>query len=285
MLTEKYRPQKYSELVGRNEVIEMIKAKTTKDGIPHLLFEGPPGTGKTTLAHVVANEIFGVNKSDLFFEFNASKDRGVEFIRTQIIDIAKRNPISGSYKIILMDEADNITPDAQACFRRIIEQYHSITRFIFCVNYPYKLIDPILSRFVRVEFNEIDTKTVALQLKKIGIKEGITLTDSEYISIAKKSRGDLRKALNILEGGNTETDEDKYWSSMTFDKLLSMDKNNRIMLAFKGDPDVIFGKLFELVRIEAKWQYLTVLADCQSKMNMSVHKSIFLASFLEKIER
>ena len=143
----------------------------------------------------------------------------------------------------------------------------------------------ILSRFVRVEFNEIDTKTVALQLKKIGIKEGITLTDSEYISIAKKSRGDLRKALNILEGGNTETDEDKYWSSMTFDKLLSMDKNNRIMLAFKGDPDVIFGKLFELVRTEAKWQYLTVLADCQSKMNMSVHKTVFLASLLEKLEK
>lgn len=285
MLTEKYRPQKYSELVGRNEVIELIKAKSNSDGIPHLLFEGPPGTGKTTCAHVIANELFGVDKSDLFFEFNASKDRGVEFIRTQIIDIAKRNPISGKYKIILMDEADNITPDAQACFRRIIEQYSSITRFIFCCNYPYKLIDPILSRFVRVDFGEIDTKSVALHLKKIGIKEGMTLTDSEYIAIAKKSRGDLRKALNILEGGNSETDEDKYWSSMTFDKLNGMTKEERIMLAFKGDPDAIFGKLFEMTKAEKKWQYLTSLADCQSKMNMSVHKTVFLASLLEKMER
>lgn len=285
MFTEKYRPQTYSDLVGRKEVIDLIKSKSNDDGIPHLLFEGPPGSGKTSLAHVVGNELFGVNKSDLFFEFNASKDRGVEFIRTQIIDIAKRNPLSGKYKIILMDEADNITPDAQACFRRIIEQYSAITRFIFCANYPYKLIDPILSRFVRVEFNEIDTKTVALQLKKIGIKEGLKLTDGEYIAIAKKSRGDLRRALNLLEGGNVETDEDKYWASMTFDKLLAMDKNDRIMLAFKGDPDVIFGKLFELVKTEKRWQYLTTLADCQSKMNMSVHKTVFLASLLEKIEK
>lgn len=242
-------------------------------------------THNTTLAHVVANEIFGVNKSDLFFEFNASKDRGVEFIRTQIIDIAKRNPISGSYKIILMDEADNITPDAQACFRRIIEQYSTITRFIFCANYPYKLIEPILSRFVQVEFGEIDTKTVALQLKKIGVAEGYTLKDSEYIAMAKKARGDLRKALNLLEGGNIETDEDRYWAGMTYDKLISIPKDERILLAFKADPDVIFGKLFDMTKMEKKWQYLTALADCQAKMNMSVHKSVFLASFLEKLDK
>jgi DNA polymerase III delta prime subunit len=113
----------------------------------------------------------------------------------------------------------------------------------------------------------------------------MTLKDSEYIAIAKKARGDLRRALNILEGGNNETAEDKYWASMTFDRLLELPKEDRIMLAFKGDPDVIFGKLFEMVKAEKRWQYLTSLADCQSKMNMSVHKTVFLASLLEKMER
>jgi len=286
MLVEKYRPKTFSEVVGREDAIKLIKEKiASPDGIPHLLMSGSAGLGKTSLAHVIANEIFGENKADLFFEFNASKDRGVEFIRTQISDIAKRNPISGKYKIILMDEADNITSDAQACFRRIIEQYSTITRFIFCANYPYKLIDPIISRFVQIEFHELDVKTIALQLKRIGTKEGMSLKDVEYIAIAKKSRGDMRRAINLLEGGNQENDDDKYWGGVTLESLVSMTKDERIMLAFKGDPEVIFSKLFDLIKNAREWKHLTALADCQSKMNLSVHKSVFLASFLEKLDK
>lgn len=283
MLVTKYRPKSFDEIIGRDNIVKDLKNLCNdKDGIPHLLFFGPPGTGKTLTAEVIANTVFGENKSDSFFEFNASSERGIDFVRDRIIEIAKRKPLHSEYKIILMDEADSITPEAQACFRRIIEQYSSVTRFIFTCNYPYKIISPLLSRFKHFEFSALDVKTIGNYIKKIAIKEGKTIDDSLLIQIAKKSNGDIRSALNILEGDVKEVNN--FWETMTYEKLKKMPENERVELAFKDEPDNVFNGIFEFVKREKLWDFLSILADTNHKMNYSVHKTLFLCALLQKMK-
>lgn len=283
MLFETYRPKNYSELVGRQTHVEQVKKMVEKgDPIPHLLLFGPPGTGKTTFAKVVANEVLGEKVNGNFFEFNASSDRGIDFIRNEITEIAKRRPFGAPYKIILMDEADYITPEAQACFRRILEEYQRTTRFIFTANYPYKMIPALHSRFVSMEFPVIDVKTIGMRLKLISKKEGMELTDKRLIDIAKESNGDLRKAINMLQGGTPESDIAAKFEHLTLDKISDMSRDERILLAYAGDPEQIFGKLWEMVQREKAWDMLEMFANCNYKMNMSIHKTLFLAHLLDK---
>lgn len=283
MLFETYRPKTYAELVGRESHVEQIKKMVEKgDPIPHLFLFGPPGTGKTTFAKVVANEVLGEKVKGNFFEFNASSDRGIDFIRNDITEIAKRRPFGAPYKIILMDEADYITPEAQACFRRILEEYQRTTRFIFTANYPYKMIPALHSRFVSMEFPVIDVKTIAMRLKLISKKEGMGLDDKRLIAIAKESNGDLRKAINMLQGGTPESDIAAKFEHLTLDKISDMSRDERIMLAYAGDPEQIFGKLWEMVQREKAWDMLEMFVNCNYKMNMSIHKTLFLAHLLDK---
>lgn len=284
MLFEKYRPQNYKDTVGRQSHIDQLKQMVAGgEAIPHLLFYGPPGTGKTTFAKVVANEVLGDRCKNNFFEFNASSDRGIDFIRNDITEIAKRRPFGAPYKIILMDESDYITPEAQACFRRILEEYQRTTRFIFTANFPYKLIPALHSRFVSMEFPVIDVKTIAQRLKYIAAKEGMSMEDKKLIAIAKEANGDLRKAINMLQGGTPESDVAAKFESLTLAGLSKMSRDERILLAYAGDADQIFAKVWEMVQREKAWEHLDILANCNHKMNMSIHKTLFLATMLDKM--
>lgn len=283
MLFEKYRPSKFEELVGREKQVEQIKNMVNGgEPIPHLLLYGPPGTGKTTFAKVIANEILQTHSQSNFYEFNASKDRGIDFIRNDITEIAKRRAFGTKYKIILMDESDYITPEAQACFRRILEEYQKSTRFIFTANYPYKLIPALHSRFVSVEFPVLDTKTIAQRLKFIAKQEDMKIDDKSLIVIGKECNGDLRKAINMLQGGTVESEVVAKFDTLTLSKMAAMSSGDRIMLAFTGDPDQIFAKLWEMVQKEEAWEKIELMAACNHKMNMSVHKTLFLAHLLDK---
>ena len=282
MYVEKYRPKTFEEVHGREEIVLQLKNFLKKDGIiPHLLFYGNPGVGKTLLSEIIANVLFKENKCKLFYEFNASTDRGIDFVRKDITEIAKRKSIWGDYKIILMDEADNITPDAQAAFRRVFEQYSKGTRFIFTCNYPYKIIDALLSRFVKIEFPPLDTKSVGMYLKKISILENLKFEDRDLINMAKKANGDLRQALNILENGKPLVDS--IWNTMTLDKLLKMPRNEKIALAFQDEPCSVFTNIWEFCKREKAWDMLSSLGDCEYKMNNSVHKTVFLCVLLDKL--
>lgn len=200
--TEKYRPKILSEIVGQETITERLKAYVTTQNVPHLIFAGPPGTGKTTAALALAHEMFGEQHwSQNFHELNASDERGIGIIRGKIKDFARTAPIGASFKIIFLDEADSLTQEAQAALRRTIEKYTHICRFILSVNYSSKIIEPIQSRCAVFRFKPLTADDVKKFIRKIATKEHLEITPDGLEALIFIARGDMRRAVNVLQVG------------------------------------------------------------------------------------
>ena len=199
---EKYRPKTLSEIVGQEAIIERLKAYVVTKNVPHLIFAGPPGTGKTTAALALAHEVFGEHHwSQNFHELNASDERGIGIIRGKIKDFARTAPIRASFKIIFLDEADSLTQDAQAALRRTIEKYTHICRFLLSVNYSSKIIEPIQSRCAVFRFKPLTPEDIKKYIRRIATKEQLEITSDGLEALIFISRGDMRKAINALQVG------------------------------------------------------------------------------------
>lgn len=200
---EKYRPKILEDIVGQHNIIERLKAYVKTKNVPHLIFAGPAGTGKTSSSLALAREVFGIDSwKQNFYELNASDERGIGIIRGKIKDFARTAPIGKTqFKIIFLDEADSLTIDAQAALRRTIEKYTHICRFILSVNYSSKIIDPIQSRCTVFRFKPIKEEDIKKYVRKIATKEKLEITPDGLETLIFISRGDLRKAINILQVG------------------------------------------------------------------------------------
>jgi len=197
---EKYRPKKLSEIVGQDEVVSRLQSFVDRKSLPHLLFAGPPGSGKTTAALCIARELFGDGWRQNFLELNASDERGIDTIRTKVKDYARTRPIGDvPYKIVLLDESDALTPDAQHALRRTMEMYTHTCRFCLDCNYSSRIIEPIQSRCAIFRFRRLSEKDIAQYLKRIARAEKLTLTEDGIKAIAYVSEGDMRRATNIFQ--------------------------------------------------------------------------------------
>ena len=199
---EKYRPKTLNDVAGQDEIIERLKAYVKTKNVPHLIFAGSAGTGKTTSALALSKEIFGDTWKQNFNELNASDERGIAIIRGKIKNFARTAPIGkNKFKIIFLDEADSLTHDAQAALRRTIEKYTHICRFILSVNYSSKIIEPIQSRCTVFRFGPIKPDDVKKYMRKIASQEKLEITPDGLETLIFISRGDLRKAINVLQVG------------------------------------------------------------------------------------
>ncbi|MEM2889726.1 MAG: replication factor C small subunit [Candidatus Hadarchaeum sp.] len=197
---EKYRPKKLDEIVGQEEIVTRLKSFVEKKSLPNLLFAGPAGTGKTTAALCIARELFGDGWRQNMLELNASDERGIDTIRTKVKDYARTRPIGGfPYKIILLDESDALTADAQNALRRTMEMFTQTTRFILDCNYSSRIIEPIQSRCAVFRFRRLTEKDIEQMFKRIAKEEKLTIAPEAVQAIAYLSEGDLRKAINILQ--------------------------------------------------------------------------------------
>ena len=201
---EKYRPLNLDEITAQTEVIQSLKKVLKTKNLPHLIFFGPSGCGKTSTILALSKELFGEKLyNDRVIELNASDERGINVIRDKIKKYAKKaiNPNENAppWKIIILDEADNMTSDSQFALRRIMEEYSKLTRFCIICNYHNKIIDPINSRCALFRFKPIKENDIFNKLKDISEKENLIISDDFLNQIIKYSRGDLRKAINFLQ--------------------------------------------------------------------------------------
>jgi len=202
--TEKYRPKKLADMVGQQEIVDRLQSFVEKKSLPHLLFAGPAGTGKTTAALCIARELFGEAWKQNFLELNASDERGIDTIRNRVKDYARNMPIGETpYKIILLDESDALTNDAQNALRRTMEMFTHSTRFILDCNYSSRIIEPIQSRCAIFRFRRLTDKEIDYMFKRVSKEEKLNLAPEAIQAITYLSGGDMRKAINILQAAST----------------------------------------------------------------------------------
>ncbi|AEO54320.1 hypothetical protein MYCTH_2296782 [Thermothelomyces thermophilus ATCC 42464] len=208
---EKYRPKKLSDVTAQDHTITVLERTLQASNLPHMLFYGPPGTGKTSTILALAKELYGpeLMKSRVL-ELNASDERGISIVREKVKDFARTqltNPPPGyksrypcpPFKIIILDEADSMTQDAQSALRRTMETYSKITRFCLICNYVTRIIDPLASRCSKFRFKSLDQGNARRRLEDIAKLEGVPIDDGAVDALIKCSDGDLRKAITFLQ--------------------------------------------------------------------------------------
>jgi replication factor C subunit 3/5 len=218
---EKFRPETLNDVVAHEQILDTLKRLMSSDTLPHLLFYGPPGTGKTTTIHACARHLFGAGRmKGNVLELNASDDRGIDIVRNQIRDFASTGSLMMGFtstaggaqpsagrgiKLVVLDEADQMSNEAQAALRRIIEKYTKTVRFCILCNHVNKIIPAIQSRCTRFRFAPLKEKQMLPRLMQVTAGEGYTADVAGLKAAFKLSGGDMRRCLNILQAAALAT--------------------------------------------------------------------------------
>ena len=235
--TEKYRPKEFSEIKGQKEIVKRIKAFVELQNIPHLLFAGPAGVGKTTLALVIVKNMFKDSWHQNFLELNASDERGIDIIRNKVKDFARTRAIGNvPFKIIYLDECDALTREAQQALRRTMENYTQTCRFILSANYSSKIIDPIQSRCAMFRFKPLEKKEIFAVIEKIEKDEDIKINEKAKEALFNISEGDARKINNVLQSSaaiSKDINEEVIYSMASVAKPKEVDEVLKLALQNK----------------------------------------------------
>ncbi|MBT3262047.1 replication factor C small subunit [Candidatus Woesearchaeota archaeon] len=249
--TEKYRPNKFSEVYGHKKIVKKVKAFVEKGNMPHLLLAGPAGIGKTTLSLVIAKELFGDNWRSNFLETNASDERGIDVIRNKIKDFARTKAVDTNLpKIIYLDECDSLTKEAQQALRRTMETYSGTARFVLSCNYSSKLIDPIQSRCAVFRFKPLLKEDIAELVDSIASAENLKVTDDAREALFDVSGGDVRRVVNTMQSCSVVGD--------TIDKEAVYEVNNFVK---PKDLDIVLLMAIDGKFVEAREKLLKIMLN------------------------
>jgi len=252
MWVEKYRPQKISELVNQKETIGSISSMLKNQSeLPHLLFSGSAGVGKTSAALCLSREILGEHWKDYTLELNASDERGINMVRERVKKFSRFAGLDTEipFKMIILDEADEMTNDAQTALRRIIEDTAKICRFILIANNLSKIIEPIQSRCVVFKFTRISNKEISSQLKFIAQKEKIKADEKGLEAICDYVDGDIRHAINILQAAASTGSIDVSSVKSVIGLTRTKDVQDVLKLALDGKVSDAREKMIELIKV------------------------------------
>src|SRR3989338_2994951 len=198
--TEKYRPATFADIKGQKEIVEKIKAFVESKNMPHLLFSGPAGVGKTTLSLVIARALFGENWRENTLELNASDERGIDVVRVKVKDFARTKAIGEvPFKLIYLDESDALTREAQQALRRTMENYTKTCRFILSCNYSSKIIDPIQSRCAVFRFKPLTQEEIFTVIDRVAKEESLIISEEAKKALFEICEGDCRRLENIMQ--------------------------------------------------------------------------------------
>ncbi len=273
--TEKYRPKTLGEIIDQEEIVSRLQEFVKRAAMPHCLFAGPPGTGKTTAALCLAHDLFGVRFQDVFMELNASDERGIDVVRTTVKEFARMASLSSvPFKILVLDEADNMTSDAQSALRRTMEKYTDTCRFVLCCNYSGRIIEPIQSRCALFRFTPLPDEKIVENLHRIAKNEGLKFTETGLKSIVEVAEGDLRKSINTLQAASSMskgiTEESVY---QVVGRAKPTDVHEMLNHALKGD----------FIKAREELRHLLVRYGLSgSEIVRQIHSEIFRLAIPEK---
>ena len=252
MWVEKYRPKKISDLVNQKEIMGSLNALLKNQSeMPHLLFSGSAGVGKTSAAICLSREILGEHWRDYSLELNASDERGIGMVREKVKKFSRFAGLDTEipFKIIILDEADEMTSDAQTALRRIIEDTAKYCRFILIANNLSKIIEPIQSRCVVFKFTRISNKEISSHLKFIAQKEKIKADEKGLETICDYVNGDIRHAINILQAAASRGSIDVSGVKSVIGLTKTKDVQDVLKLALAGKVSDAREKMIELIKV------------------------------------
>jgi replication factor C small subunit len=253
--TEKYRPKRFEEVCGQEDIVSKAKAFVEQKNLPHLLFTGPAGTGKTSLSLVIARVLFGDSWRQNLLELNASDERGIDVVRVKVKDFARTRALGDvPFKIIYLDECDALTKEAQQALRRTMENYTQTCRFILSANYSSKIIEPIQSRCAIFRFKPLSENDMRRSIEHIALQENITIAKGAVEALLEVSGGDGRRLANLLQSANA------LGSTVTAEAIFT--------LASHAKPEEI-GKMLELAIAGKFHEARSLLLDIMLRYGLS----------------
>ncbi|XP_022703237.1 replication factor C subunit 5-like isoform X2 [Varroa jacobsoni] len=291
---EKYRPKTLQDLIAHEDIIATIDRFVSQDKFPHLLFYGPPGTGKTSTILATAHRLYSPTEfNSMVLELNASDDRGIGIVRGEILNFAStRTVFNKRFKLIILDEADAMTQDAQNALRRVIEKYTDNARFCIICNYLSKIIPPLQSRCTRFRFGPLSIEQMVPRIKHVIAEESVKISSTGIDAIIELSEGDMRKSLNILQSAfmafaskNEVITEDEVYQCVgapqksTIAEIMGTLMNDDVTTAYNKVLSIKQGKGLSMQDIVGRVHLFIASLDLKSQVK------VFIFSKLGEVEK